>query len=67
MPIGKLKGFLPYKLLDASRLEQRRPDGSLAPVPQSGYRQLIGTKLRVKVTQVGGAAVPPWSRPCSKC
>lgn len=52
MPIGNLMGFLPYKLLDPSRMAQRRSDGSQAPVPPNGYQALVGTKLRVKVTQV---------------
>ncbi|KAL4858818.1 30S ribosomal protein S1 [Chlorella vulgaris] len=52
MPIGNLMGFLPYKLLDPSRMAQRRSDGSQPPVPPNGYQALVGTKLRVKVTQV---------------
>lgn len=52
MPIGKLSGFLPYKLLSPARLQQRREDGSLIPPPPNGYQQLVGTKLKVKITQV---------------
>ena len=54
MPIGKLIGFLPYKLLDPSRLNQRREDGTLIPPPPGGHQHLLGQKLMVKISQVGG-------------
>lgn len=52
LKIGKLQAFLPYKLLDPARLENyRNADGSRA-MPPGGHKQLIGAKLRVRVTQV---------------
>lgn len=59
--VGKLQGFLPYKLLDPSRLPERYQDGA-RPAPAS-HPELVGTKLRVKVTQVGGwGQGAGWSR-----
>lgn len=60
--MGKLQGFLPYKLLDPSRLEGfHNADGSRS-TPPGGYKQLVGTKLRVRVTQVrpAGRARQAW-------
>lgn len=54
--VGKLTGFLPYKLLDPTRLPQRKPDGGLPPVPARGYQELVGRPVKVKVTQVGGGS-----------
>ena len=51
-PVGKLNGFLPYKLLDPSRLAPRGADGRLAPPPANGHAELVGKTLRVKVSQV---------------
>ncbi|KAI7836676.1 hypothetical protein COHA_009452 [Chlorella ohadii] len=52
LKIGKLQAFLPYKLLDPARLENfRNADGSRT-MPAGGHKQLVGTKLRVRVTQV---------------
>ena len=51
--LGKLTGFLPYKLLDPTRLPQRKPGGGLPPVPARGYQELVGQPVKVKVTQVG--------------
>lgn len=50
--LGKLTGFLPYKLLDPTRLPQRKPGGGLPPVPARGYQELVGQPVKVKVTQV---------------
>ena len=50
--MGKLNGFLPYKLLDPSRLAPRGADGRLAPPPANGHAELVGTTLKVKVSQV---------------
>lgn len=57
MQVGKLTGFLPYKLLDPSRLNLRKSDGSLAPPPARGHQELLGQPVRVKITQVGAGHV----------
>ena len=54
MGVGKLKGFLPYKLLDPSRLVGERGQGGRRTLPAAEAQKLVGQKLRVKVTQVGG-------------
>lgn len=55
--LGTLTGFLPYKLLDPSRLTERSADSGRFVVPANGHQQLVGTDLKVKVTQVGVVCV----------
>lgn len=52
MQIGKLSGFLPYKLLDPARVVRRAEDGSLVPPPVNGHQDLVGQTVSVKITQV---------------
>ncbi|PSC70883.1 30S ribosomal S1 [Micractinium conductrix] len=52
LQVGRLNGFLPYKLINPTRVPRRQADGSLAPVPAQGYAELIGESLEVKITQV---------------